>query len=229
MLAAYDSGIRFVDTQLATLFAYLRQVGIFDDTLLIVTSDHGESMFEHRRYVSHAYTLSEQEIRIPLLVRLPGARVVGRRDELVQLVDLKPLILDELELSADSDLAGRNPLVEGESGDAGQWVRGEASHTGARYIRTRDWKVVSATTDAWETKKRIFGAQAGRFDTGWQIFNLADDPAESENLFGESVSGDVRRLIATLRSFNAPGQGLGEAPAPEGEHADALRALGYIE
>ncbi len=229
VLAAYDSGIRFVDAQLATLFEYLRQAGVFEDMLLIVTSDHGESMFEHRRYISHAYTLSEEEVRIPLLVRLPRARVTGRREELVQLVDLVPLILAELDLEPESELAGRNPLLDPESGDAGSWVRGEASHTGARYIRTRDWKIVSATTEVWNAKKKIFGRQAGRFETGWQIFDLSGDPGEAKNLFGADVPGDVRRLIAKLRSFEIPGQGIGEAATPEGEHADALRALGYIQ
>ena len=230
VLAAYDSGIRFVDGQLATLFEQLRQAGTFDNTVLIVTSDHGESMFEHRRYISHAYTLSEEEVRIPLLVRVPRARETGRRDEVVQLVDLFPLILDELELKPESELAGMNPLIEPEARRGDRWARGEASHTGARYIRTKDWKVVSATTDAWQAKKKIFGPKADRFESGWQIFDLSADPTESNNLFGAAeVPGDVRRLIATLRSFEVPGQGLGEAATPEGEHADALRALGYIE
>ena len=231
--ASYDSGIRFVDSQLSLLFEYLRESGAIENTLLIVTSDHGESMFEHGRYIGHSFTLSEGEIRVPLLVKLPNSREVGRRDALVQLVDLFPLILDEAGVKYRAEIKGKNPLVESTTPDEGnRWVHGEASHTGARYIRSARWKVISPTADAWEKKKRLFSPGADRFETGWQIFDLSEDPKELNNLFGDTKDypAEVRRLISTIRSLEIPGQAMGQnKETPQGEHADALRALGYIE
>ncbi len=231
--ASYDSGIRFVDTQLASLFKYLRETGAMENTLLIVTSDHGESMFEHGRYIGHSFTLSDGEVRVPLLVKLPNSRETGRRDDLVQLVDLFPMMMDEAGVERRAKVAGRNPLVEHElPGAQSRWVHGEASHTGARYIRTERWKIISATADAWEGRKRIFARDAERFETGWQIFDLSKDSMESNNLFGDArdYPDEVREMIRTIRSLEVPGQGMGrKSDTPRGEDADALRALGYIQ
>lgn len=227
VLASYDSGIRFVDIQLARLFEQLRSRGAFDNTLLIVTSDHGETILDHGRYIGHAYTLDEGVVRIPLLVKFPFSRKAGRHDGLVQLVDIVPMVLDEVDIEPEAELAD-SPL---ERNKGREWVQGEASHTGARYLRTERWKIISETTDAWDKRKKIFGQEADRFETGWQIFDLEQDPEGSKNLFEENKSypSDVRKLISTLGSFEVPGQKIGQEEAPQGEHADALRALGYIQ
>ena len=74
-LNRYDGEIRYMDSYLKKLFDFLKDNGLYDDTLIILTSDHGEYMGEQNsqiRYFSHGSTLLESEIRVPLIVKLPG-------------------------------------------------------------------------------------------------------------------------------------------------------------
>ncbi len=228
--AAYDAGIRSVDAQLAELFGYLREIGVYDNSLIIITSDHGESLYDRGIYFGHGFTLHDEEVHVPLLIRLPGGREKGRRAEFVEHVDLLPLILDETGIDSDLELPGRNPLTDSDP-DSRPMVRGETSHTGSRYVRSENWKVIAPTNRAWERKQKRFKGIVDRFETGWQVYHLTEDDDESENLFGreERFPPEVRRLIQVLRESGEPGLASGETTELDEELAGALRALGYID
>jgi len=225
VVAAYDSGVRFVDSQLGRLFDRLREMAMFDDALIIVTSDHGETLFEHRRYIGHANTLYDREVRVPLIVRTPGAVLTGRRADLVELTDLAALILDTAGLEPDSSLTGIHPTAPGEHR---RLVSGASSHMGAMFARTERWKVISPTLGHWRGPK-LFDALVDRFETSWQIYDLTGDPTETTNLYGalEPLPTDVERLIHRLRSNEPPGRGADVEQPPE--VAERLRALGYLD
>jgi arylsulfatase A-like enzyme len=227
---AYDAGIRSVDARLAELFAYLRQIGVYDEALIVVTSDHGETLYDRRNYFGHGYTLHDEEVRVPLLVRLPGGGERGRRAELVEQVDLLPMILAVTGVPAELELPGRDPLAA-DPGEPRALVHGETSHTGARYARNGGWKVIAPTNQAWEKKRQKFTGVEDRFETGWQIYHLAEDSGERDNLFGkrEQFPPEVRRLIRALRETGEPGLSFGETPEVDEDLAESLRALGYID
>ena len=90
----YDGAIRYVDDRISDIFARLRQLGIFDRTAILVTSDHGQSFFEHG-FVSSGRTLHGEAIDIPLIIKLAGAGMKGRMDlyEKVGTIDMAPAML----------------------------------------------------------------------------------------------------------------------------------------
>ncbi len=92
----YDGGLAYLDRQLGALFDGLREAGVLDDTIVIVTADHGEAFAEHgEEWFTHDRQLVDEIIHVPLLIRLPGGAKGGRRvDELVQGVDLLPTVLE---------------------------------------------------------------------------------------------------------------------------------------
>jgi len=107
--ALYDAEIRYVDDQLALLFAELRRLGLWDDTWVVVTADHGELHGEHGRY-GHGLTVYEEELRVPLIVKPPAAD--GRRGRMAQpvlLTDVMPLLLDGLGLPLPDSVQGSLP------------------------------------------------------------------------------------------------------------------------
>lgn len=114
--AAYDEGLAMVDVDVGKLFDDLKRRGIFDDALIIVSSDHGETMAETDYLFGHG-VLDEPVVHVPLIVKLPGGKNAGLRvDETVQLVDVYPTILDLVGLPHDREyLHGRSlvPLLEG--------------------------------------------------------------------------------------------------------------------
>ncbi|HMB55417.1 MAG TPA: sulfatase, partial [Thermoanaerobaculia bacterium] len=99
----YDDEIAWVDEQLGELIAGLD----LDRTLLIVTSDHGESFLEHG-HLQHCRSLYDEEIRVPLLVRPPGGTAATRVDDPVALLDVAPTLLDWAGVGRGEGMVGRS-------------------------------------------------------------------------------------------------------------------------
>jgi arylsulfatase A-like enzyme len=237
---AYDAGIRQVDAQVGRILEHLRTTGLLDDTLVLVTSDHGESLYEDRFYIGHSYTVAEREIRVPLIVRLPGGAQRGRTDELVSLVDLVPLVLDALDMEPRTPMSGTSPLAR----LAGRllprhYVSGESVHLGIRFARSQHWKI---QTEAWppdDARSRLPASLADRFDPRARTLYLAPDGAVVEagdpepSHDGSGHELPVDRLAEILRQRPVPGSRIEEAearaPSLDPKQLEELRALGYIQ
>src|SRR6185503_13294501 len=109
----YAEEVAFVDAQLGRLLAGLRAKGLYDDTLIVVVADHGQGLMDHG-WPAHRLLYQEQ-IRVPLIVRVPGVSQVHAVPELVRTVDIFPTVLDYLGLAAKGSISGRSlrPLLEG--------------------------------------------------------------------------------------------------------------------
>ncbi len=114
----YDGEIAFTDLQVGRLVEYLKESGQYDDTLLIVTSDHGEEFWDHGS-VYHGQTLYEEQLRVPFLMKLPKGRDAGEVYEgVVNGIDLAPTLLELLKLPPEPRFHGRsfadwkNPTAE---------------------------------------------------------------------------------------------------------------------
>ncbi|MCA9580024.1 MAG: sulfatase-like hydrolase/transferase, partial [Myxococcales bacterium] len=107
--ARYDGELRYVDDQLARLLAALEARGLDEDTLVVVTSDHGEDMGEHGVWFSHGWTLFDPALHVPLVLALPGGLPEGRRyEDLVQSVDVLPTVLALLGREHGAPTQGRD-------------------------------------------------------------------------------------------------------------------------
>ncbi|ERH12632.1 MAG: arylsulfatase A related enzyme [halophilic archaeon J07HB67] len=94
----YDAEIAHIDAQLTRLFDWLRETGRWDDTAVVVCADHGELHGEHGLY-GHEFSLYDQLINVPLLVKHPGLEG-GRREDTVELIDLYHTVLDTVDVTA---------------------------------------------------------------------------------------------------------------------------------
>lgn len=242
VVAAYDSGVHFVDGELGLFFDLLKASGLYESSLLIVTSDHGETFYDRATYVGHTYTLHDEIIRVPLLVRLPGGKTHLRSQELVSGVDITPMILDEAGLEIPSYLPGSNPLrrIRKELPPR-QFVRGEASHSGSQFVRSQNLKVITGSDLAnRDQAHRVPPGLLDRFQIGAQWYDLASDPSEMRNLIWrldqnderfEELAGELSRMLER-EAARTSDDGLGETseitPMSEDEIRE-LRSLGYVE
>jgi arylsulfatase len=117
--AAYHAEIRFLDAQLGALFEGLRTRGLWDETALAVTADHGEGLGEHRHWFAHGELVAPAETAVPLLLRVPG-RPAAVRDDLASLLDLLPTLLAMVGAPpaepASAEAPGRDLLARGAEG-----------------------------------------------------------------------------------------------------------------
>jgi len=208
----YDSEIRYMDMHLGRLLDAVAQAPGGDRVLVIVTADHGESFGEGGRYL-HSYWLAEELTRVPLLVRHPDRRRAGEVDAApIQLVDLLPLILEELGLEARAGVSRR----EADSAFMELYSsQGAVEHFGPSFDRRRSAVVT------WPLKLQV--SQPGGPEL-FQIQGLEERRVESPD------AEEIAALGAQLRRYReAIGSAPIHAPEPDPEAEAALRAIGYLE
>jgi len=126
VLALYAGELRWTDSEVGRLLAKLDELGLADDTLVIVTSDHGDEFFEHGG-IGHRRTLHEEVVRIPMILRMPGVVPAGARvDGLVSNVDLFGTVLELLGFRAVQGVRSNSlaPLIRGDDDGADRTVLG---------------------------------------------------------------------------------------------------------
>jgi arylsulfatase A-like enzyme len=110
VIALYDGEIAFTDSYIGKLLDLLRGHGIYDDTLIVLTADHGDEFLEHR-LTGHNKSLYQESIADPLIIKFPGRRWSGTRSSLpVSIVDIAPTLLDYVGQSAHGDFDGQSLL-----------------------------------------------------------------------------------------------------------------------
>jgi arylsulfatase len=230
MIARYDGEISYLDGQLGRLFEALRSAGRWDDTLVIVVADHGESFGEHgRQFWEHNATVFDEVLRVPLLVRRPDGLGRGRREPgLVRTIDIAPTILDWALGSAPDGMQGRSllGLTEGKDAEAPgeivvQALRGrQVMPTGHSFLglRTREFKLV-LRLDRAERPIDV------------SLFDLREDPAERDPTAGGQARRRVDALLERLEGRRRSLSRVRPAATRELDEltSDALQALGYVE
>ncbi len=204
---AYDAEIHSVDAQLGQLLEFLKQEELYDDTLIVVTSDHGEEFGEHGMVGWHSHSLYDELLHVPLIIKLPGSRRAGERVSTdVRSIDIAPTILVALGLDPPPSFAGQ-PLA------------------GPIAVALQPLPALSFT-DGWgsQTSLRLFPWKF--YDD--QLYNLQADPEETTDVAPQNAS------IAGEYSLKRK-QLIDSRPAPEPERfslskrlRDRLKSLGYI-
>jgi len=237
VISYYDGGIAYADDALGGLFDTLEALNLSTNTVVILTSDHGEEFFEHGKPLH--LDLYDESLHVPLLIRLPEQESAAKSAELVQLVDLVPTVLDLAGLEKTGILQGRSltPFLGfgGEEADSAATPAqilhprsmGFAVH--ATSIRTEHWKYICSTGK--ETRAVIDPAAE-------HLYDLAADPGEEHNLLPAEEPACLAQFREILRLELAAARDIQEAVLRSGEDGslqlDArqlqrLKSLGYIE
>jgi arylsulfatase A-like enzyme len=239
--ALYDGGVRSFDRWLGELLDGLRERGLYDRTLLVLTSDHGEQLGEEGRpapfgdgfYNVHGHTLFEELIRIPLIVRLPGPPRGRRVAPVTASIDVMPTILDVLGLPTPPEVQGRSlrPLWESPAEWTPKAALSESLSEGEEMKGLRDGRfkhVIRIDADTVAANGRSFVPPA----PPGALYDLLQDPGERRDLLDEPAEAAARRRAAAmgeelrrrLKVVGRPEEGLLSPEAREG-----LEALGYLE
>jgi arylsulfatase A-like enzyme len=170
----YDRGIRWIDDKVGGLYNCIDSLGILDNTILIILSDHGEEFYEHGKFEHKR--LYEQDLHVPLIIRsprlFPKGKTIGTK---VELVDVVPTLFDILGIKPKPPIVGRSlvPIIRG--------AGGEAQRREGRPIfgSQREWKSVRLG----DYKYHVLDGDPARE----MLFNLREDPLEQNNLIGSAA------------------------------------------
>jgi arylsulfatase A-like enzyme len=223
--ALYDATVAQADRDLGRLLDELDQFGLRDKTIVVVVADHGEEFLEHGD-LSHARTLFDEILRVPLMLRIPGVapRTV---DAPVELIDLAPTLLARMHVAADPRMQGRDLLAADweeqltihEGVEVGVAGAGAAERRTLRAARNRGAKLtllqklgpglaaVPLSNDALDRLKAI-GYLGGSVGKGG-FFDLKDDPRELRDLSLDPTLDPrhASQLVELLRELErAPAQ-----------------------
>ncbi len=226
-LRLYADEIRYMDGQIGRLFDDLRAKGLYDDALIVVVADHGQGLFDHG-WPTHRLLYQEQ-IRVPLIVRVPGVEQRPAVAELVRSVDIFPTVLDYLGVEPARPTSGRSlrPLLEGAPDEPrvafADQINGYDQNADVGKFRPLDVFLYSAIERDWKLVYRPLAPEES------ELFHIAVDPKETKNLFHEEPAEALRLL--DLLAERAPWvsgpfasiDDLGQAADAQ----DALNGLGY--
>ncbi len=226
IVALYDGEIRYTDEMLLKpLVTHLKDLGIYDNTLLIVTSDHGEEFAEHGGWL-HGQTLYDEAIRVPLLIKFPHSQHSGRRlSTTVRLLDVLPTVLDVLDLPGGrSGIEGLSliPLLSG-NGHADRVFISDLAHKNmpelypAKIATNRDGLkfIVNRSLDGTEAV---------------ETYDLTRDPAERTDISvrAQKLRDEVLRFLDEYyRSKSRLERGREQIRMTK-ELEERLKALGYL-
>ena len=210
LLSQYEGEIEFLDEQLGELFLYLKKAGIYDDSLIVITSDHGELFGEHN-YYRHGGPMYQGAVRVPLLIKFPFAEKTGRQEEYITLSDLYPTILSICGL----------PFPDGLSGNI--FGRGSSivSEVNEEEIGEH-WALYRGKYKYLKFERRTS-----------ELFDLKADPLEKNNLSKNLPEITLEMEIMLKKWGKKHGPKFQDETRQEKvlskEELEALRALGYIE
>ncbi len=209
----YDGELTYLDDHLGYLFDELKQMGIYDSSLIIVTSDHGEFLGEHNLY-QHQNRMYNEETMVPLIIKLPYSQKRGRVSGLINLVDIYPTVMSLCELPVPEGLSGK-PF----GGDSGMTV---AELFSAIYGEHRVLY-----------KGRYKYLQYGKKEWPDELYDVSVDPGESKNLIEElpETAAAMRAQLAEWknthkRKYSASHE---ETHGLSEEVKQNLKALGYMQ
>jgi len=223
LISQYDGGIAYMDSEIGKLLAHLRDAGLYDNTTIIITADHGEAFGGHHQMEHGIGSVYNTQLHVPLIVKFAGQREGGRSEELVSQVDLMPTVLAAAHQAAPPVLQGKSLLSPGNS---------PARAIYSRAIAIGDQTALSPKLRGTRNAIIEGSMKLITWSNGLpELYDLDRDVDEQHNLYSE----DGRRAKALLARIStwfdsmpkrAPRP---DAPRPSEATLNRLRSLGYVQ
>ena len=218
-IAQYDGGIAYIDAQIGQILDWLQARGLYDNTLVVVTADHGEA-FGEKNLVLHANSVYQNLVHVPLLVKFPNSLHAGTIAKPVSLIDVAPTVLSALGYATPERLDGRD--LSAASGHGPRELFSESFPCPSAHPPECAKGCMQRAVLAWPDK--LITSSSGRRE----LYDLASDPNEERNLY--ATSARAKGLAADL------GRWIDALPARTGRNADVdqetaqrLKSLGYVQ
>ncbi|HTZ84770.1 MAG TPA: sulfatase-like hydrolase/transferase [Candidatus Acidoferrales bacterium] len=223
----YDGEIAFADAQVGRLVRFLKDKGIYANTVIVLAGDHGEGLGEHGEK-THGFFIYNSTMHVPLIIRLPDAKGGQTVEDMVSLVDLMPTMLGAVGVQVPAQVQGKNLFpakisAGGTNKDARSTQTGERTVYGETFLPRLhfNWSELRGAENA---KYHFIDAPKP------ELYDVGKDPGELNNLFVEkkAVSEEMRaKLVGMIREYGS-GKELAEKTSLDPALAERLKSLGYV-
>lgn len=221
LAVAYAQEVKYLDKNLAKLFDFLKQNNLYENTMILLISDHGEEFFEHNGWW-HGTSLYEEQIHVPMIIKFRKGKNKGRiYNEVVQLLDIPPTVLDEVGLPRSEKMQGRSLAGTALEAAASEGALSELNLEGQVMSSYREnrWKWIEANP----SNPRGLPLKS--------LFDLKSDPREQKNLlpgqqiYKKKMRRKLKQVLKEAKSEATQRETVPRDPAME----ERLKALGYID
>jgi arylsulfatase A-like enzyme len=220
--SVYKAAISYIDEQIGVFLDAMKECGLYDNTIIIVTSDHGENLLEHGMYCSH-FKLFDTTTKVPLIVKDPELNLGKEVKSLCQHIDIFPTLLSRLNIDADvsSKVQGANllPCISGEVREVHSFIYSEHMNAFQKTVRDKRWQYIWTDSDdvSWAGLKFEHDLLLKRNSKG--TVNYANIYPDICLKFKE-IATRISRIEVSFEE-NAEGISL--------ESEEKLRSLGYLD
>lgn len=216
----YDGEIAYVDKLIGEFRKFMEDRKLWEKTLIIFTSDHGESLGEHKEN-AHGFFIYDSDIKVPLIIRFPGEKFQGSQIvEQVRSIDIMPTILNMIGEESPKKVQGKSllPFILGKKTEnkllaysETYWPRFHFGWSELKSLRKDQYKFIDAPKP--------------------ELYNIKEDPGEIHNLVNAkaSLAHEMKRSLDTLvKKYSAEGIEKAGPKKIDNDSLEKLQALGYI-
>jgi len=216
----YDGEIAYIDQLMGEFRNFMEEKGLWEKTLIIFTADHGESLGEHKES-AHGFFIYDSAVRVPLIVRFPGAKLAGRTiQNQVRSIDILPTVLNAVGGNIPESVQGNSflPLLLGQEEESDRlaysetyWPRYHYGWSELKLMRKGRYKFIDAPKP--------------------ELYDVYENPGETENLVNQkaSLANEMKRELEELiAQYSREGIDEAEPQKLDNDSLQKLQALGYI-
>lgn len=228
--SVYDTEVSYMDAHIGGLLDTFKELGLWENTIVVVVADHGEGLGDHGWW-THG-VLYQEQIRVPLMIRVPGNPGGTRVPEMVRTIDLMPTILEAAGVAPEiwPEMDGLSLTEALQTGRLAKARRAYAESVNMlNYTRPDHAEYRDAKNDKHycliEDNKKLIHHQMRPEES--EFYDLAADPRERDNLLGEQ-SAVLDSLLQDLKMMDVFSPIMPGMTATDLERSEKLKSLGYV-
>jgi arylsulfatase A-like enzyme len=214
LIDKYDGDIYYTDHFLGKLFQELRDLGLYDSSIIILTSDHGENFLDHKAYKIGHLELYDEVIKVPLIIKAPAFPQNRIVEAQVESIDIMPTVLELLGLPVPAGIDGDSLVEVAKKGSYDSAFAFSEKDYEYKMIRSKDWKLLHRSRSHLE------------------LYDLISDPSEQFNLFDEKPEIGKSLFVELQAWMDAQAEKSKVISADkikiDDELTEQLKALGYV-
>lgn len=248
LVSRYDGELYFADSLIGRLYDRFGELGLLNRTVFILTSDHGEELYQRNFYFYHDCSVYDSVLHIPFIVSVPSDRWNGARiSDIVESVDFAPTVLDAVGVAAPAGFEGRSavPLIVGKSAGepfafaiSERYVRGVKTFDRERCVVNATAKgapILSITDGRWRyiynpynvtPRCRCRPEGAEYFISEEELYDMSTDPLEKSDVSAQNRDVTERLRVELLRRYRDSVEDA--TTAADNGTVERLKSLGYV-